>query len=124
VTRDGVILRAGFGKKAPVSWHVRKYTPLKKLGQPYNGWVRVKDLEGDKHWLKETFFTEKYHCVMIKSDRTAIRVGPGLKYNEKFKEPGEKYETFKFIKAKRGWVEVKDVHGDIGWLKFSDVWVD
>ncbi len=124
VTKDGVLLRGRYGAKAPVSWQVRKFTPLKKLGQPYNGWVRVKDLEGDKHWVRQNHFTEKYHCVMVKNDLVPIRIGPGLKYSEKFKEPAEKYETFKFLKAKKGWVKVMDAHGDVGWLKYSDVWTD
>jgi SH3-like domain-containing protein len=106
-----------------VSWKVRKFTPLKKLGVPYNGWVHVKDMEGDKHWIMQKFLTEKYHCLMVQNT-TLIRTGPGLKYNEKFKEPAEKYETFKFLRAKRGWIEVMDVHGDVGWLQASDVWTD
>ena len=124
INRDEVALKATIGKRAPLSWKVRKYTPLKKLGEPYNGWVRVRDLEGDKHWVKQKDFTEKYHCVMIKNDSTMLKVGPGDKYNDKFKEPAEKYETFRFLKAKKGWVHVRDVHGDTGWLKYSDVWTD
>lgn len=123
VTKDGVFLRGRLGKKAPVSWQVRKYTPLKKLGQPYNGWMRVKDMEGDKHWIRQRFFTQKYHCVMVKNT-TPIRIAPDIKAHEKFKEPAEKYETFKFLRAKKGWLKVMDVHGDVGWVKASDVWTD
>jgi len=124
VIRDNVPLKAGIDKKAKVAWLVRKYTPLKRIGEPYNGWVRVLDLEGDKYWVRQIFYTEKYHCAMVKTDRTLIRIGPGPRFNEKFKQPAEKYETFKFLKAKKGWIKVKDVHGDFGWIKSSDVWVD
>ena len=124
VTKDEVPLKGRLGKNAPVSWKVRKYTPLKKLGQPYNGWVHVKDMDGDKHWIRQKFFTEKYHCLMVKNDRTPIRIAPSLNSSEKFKEPAEKYETFKFLRAKKGWIEIMDVHGDVGWIKASDVWTD
>ena len=40
------------------------------------------------------------------------------------KESALKYETFKFMRAKKGWVQVKDVYGDIGWVLYKDVWVD
>ena len=61
---------------------------------------------------------------MVKNDRTPIRIAPSLNSSEKFKEPAEKYETFKFLRAKKGWIEIMDVHGDVGWIKASDVWTD
>ena len=124
ITQDGVFLKAGFGKKAPTSWQVRKYTPFKRLAPTYKGWVYIKDFEGEKHWVEQKFFTEKYHCLIIKKDTTPIMAGPGTKYNEKFKELAEKYESFRFIKAKKGWINIQDAHGDTGWVRLRDVWID
>jgi len=124
ITQEGVLLKARFGKKAPTSWQVRKYTPFKRLGQTYKGWIHVRDFEGEKHWVEQKFFTEKYHCLVIKKDSTPIMVGPGTKYNQKFKELAEKYEAFKFLKVKKGWIKIKDPHGDTGWVQLRDVWVN
>ena len=124
IKSEGVLLKARFGKKAPTSWQVRKYTPFKRLGEPYKGWVHIKDFEGEKHWVKQKFFTEKYHCLIVKKDTTPIMVSPTSKSNQKFKELAKKYETFRFLKAQKGWIHIKDVHGDTGWVRLSDVWVD
>jgi len=124
ITKDGVLLKSRLGKKAPTSWQVRRYTPFKRLGEPYNGWVHVRDFEGEKHWVQQKFFTEKYHCLIVRKDSTPIMVAPKKRSNQKFKQLAEKYETFKFLKVKKGWVQIKDVHGDTGWVLLSDVWLD
>jgi len=124
ITNDGVVLKAHFGKKAATSWQVRRYTPFKRLGETYKGWIHIKDFEGQKHWVKQKYFTEKYHCLIIKKDSTPIMVSPTVKSNQKFKQLAEKYETFKFIKIKKNWVQIKDAHGDTGWVRLRDVWID
>ncbi len=124
VTQDSVVLKSRLGKKAPTSWQVRRYTPFKRLGDPYKGWVHIKDFEGEKHWIRQKFYTEKYHCLMVKNDSTPIMTEPTTKSNQKFREPAVKYETFKFLKVKKGWVQVKDAYGDTGWVRLRDVWID
>jgi SH3-like domain-containing protein len=123
IINDNVKLRIAPSKYAAVTWQVRKYFPVKKLGET-EFWMKVLDLEGDKHWVPKMHLTKKYHCVIIKVSEARIKEEPRIRAKDKYKESAYKYETFKFISAKKGWVQVKDVFGDIGWLSIKDVWVD
>ncbi len=62
--------------------------------------------------------------MIVRVDETRIKLEPFIGAKDKFQESAYKYETFKFLKAKKAWIEVQDVHGDTGWLMYKDVWVD
>jgi SH3-like domain-containing protein len=123
ITSDNVRLRVAPSKYAAVTWKVRKYFPVKKIGET-EYWMNVIDLEGDKHWVAKLHVTKKYHCAIVKVSEARIKEEPGKRAKDKYKESANKYETFKFMSAKRGWIQVKDVHGDIGWIPYRDLWVD
>ena len=124
IVKDDVDLRAAPSKNAAVTWHVRKYFPLKKLEETQY-WMKVVDLEGSKHWVQKMYLTNKYHCVIVKVSETRVKKSPGsTKTQDKYKEAALKYETFRFMSARKGWVRIKDVYGDSGWVLYKDVWVD
>ena len=123
IIKDGVELRSTPSKKAPITWQVRKYFPVKKLKET-EYWMKVLDLEGGRHWVQKIYLTNKYHCVIVKESETRIKEGPDEKSEAKYKESALRYETFKFISVKRGWVQIKDAYGDKGWVLYKDVWVD
>ena len=123
ITSDNVKLRIAPSKYAAVTWQVRKYFPVKKLGET-ELWMKVLDLEGDKHWVFKQHLTKKYHCVIVKVTEARIKEEPTKMAKDKYKESAYKYETFKFISAKKGWIQVKDVYGDVGWITLKEVWVD
>jgi SH3-like domain-containing protein len=124
IIQDGVKLRSRPSKRAPITWQVRKYFPFKKLKNQTKYWTQILDLHGKKHWVPKMYYTKRYHCVIVKSDETRIKQEPKLGAKDKFQESAFKYETFKFISARRGWIQVEDVHGDTGWIMYKDVWVD
>lgn len=124
VTKDGVGLRLRPSKKAALTWEVRKYFPFKKLKKETKYWTQILDLYGNKHWIPKMHYTKRYHCVIVKADESRIKEEPRIASKDKYREPAFKYETFRFLRAKRGWIKVQDVHGDTGWLLYKDVWVD
>lgn len=124
IRHDGVKLRSLPSKKAAVTWQVRKYFPFKKLKNETKYWTQILDLHGKKHWVAKKDYTKRYNCVIVKANESRIKTDPFIGAKDKFKESAYKYETFKFLKAKKGWIQVQDVHGDTGWLMYKDVWVD
>ncbi|MCX6112672.1 MAG: SH3 domain-containing protein [Proteobacteria bacterium] len=123
IIKNDVELRNAPNKHAAVTWKVRKYFPVKKLKET-NYWMRVVDLEGDKHWVQKMYLTNKYHCVIVKVSESRLKKEPDSKSEVKYKESALKYETFRFVSAKKGWIQIKDVYGDIGWIPYEDVWMD
>ena len=123
IIKDSIELRSSPSKKAPVTWQVRKYFPVKKLKET-EYWMKVLDLEGGRHWVQKMYLTNKYHCVIVKESETRIKDEPTDESPPKYKESALRYETFKFMSAKKGWVQIKDVYGDTGWVLYKDVWVD
>jgi len=115
-------LRSGPNTKYEKTWEVLKYTPLillKKKGQ----WYRVKDLEGDVHWVYSPLVTSKYKCAMIKNEKANIRKGPGTNYAQVEESPGKQYYSYKVVKIKGDWVKVADEFGTNGWIFRKLLWI-
>lgn len=125
INKDGAMLRSRRSVKAPITWKVRKYLPLVPVGnKKYKIWTKVRDVDGDIHWARKKDLTKEYNCVIVKIDGTPIKVEPSIDSPEKYIEPAKKYDTFKFIGATKGWINVEDVYGDTGWIQYDYVWTD
>ena len=125
VNSDGVVLRADKGLKSPVTWRVRKFLPLIPVGGgSYNGWIKVRDMDGDIHWVKQKYITKEYHCVAVKIDGVPIKKNPFINSPNKYNEPAKKYDTFKFLGVSKGWINVEDAYGDTGWIQYENVFTD
>lgn len=126
VDREGVIFRAARSNKSTATWHVRKYMPFKRVGKQIykGGWIKIKDMDGDSHWVKMKFTTDDYHCVVVKKGQAPIKTEPNLDAPNKYVELAEKYDTFKFLGAVKGWINVEDIYGDSGWIPYEYVWTD
>ncbi len=115
-------LRKGPGKKYEKTWEVFKYMPLKKLAKKGN-WYKVKDVDGDIHWIFGGLVTDKYKCAVVKVDKANIRTGPGKKYRFSELSPAIRYDSFRVLKIKGKWVKVKDEFGDTGWIFRKLLWI-
>jgi SH3-like domain-containing protein len=115
-------LRSGPGTKYEKTWQVFKYMPLKKIGSKGN-WYKVKDVDGDVHWIYKKLVTNKYRCAVVKAREANIRKGPGTKYKKTDLSPAIKYDTFKVIKTKGDWVKVVDEFGEAGWIHKKLLWI-
>ena len=115
-------LRGGPGTKYEKTWEVFKYMPLKKLSKKGN-WYKVKDVDGDIHWVYRKLVTDKFRCAVVKVDKANVRSGPGTGYSKKAMSPVLKYDSFKVIKIKPSWVKVIDEFDDTGWIFRKLLWI-
>ncbi len=115
-------LRSGPGTKFEKTWEVFKYMPFNKLSKKTN-WYKVKDIDGDIHWVYNKLVTSKYRCAVVKVDKANVRSGPGKKYGKTSMSPALKYDSFKVVKTKTPWVKVIDEFGDSGWIFRKLLWI-
>ncbi len=122
VDADTANLRSGPGTKYEKTWQVFKYMPLKKISKK-GDWYKVKDLDGDTHWIYGRLVTSKYRCAVVKARKANIRKGPGKKYRRTEISPAIKYDSFKVLKTKGKWVKVIDEFGEKGWIFRKLLWI-
>jgi len=115
-------LRSGPGVKYEKTWEVFKYMPFRKLSEK-GDWYKVKDVDGDKHWIYKKLVSDSYDCAVVKTDKTNIRSGPGIHFKKKYFSPLIKYDTFKVLKRKGTWVNVQDEFGNTGWILRKLLWI-
>ena len=115
-------LRSGPSSKQDKTWEVFKYMPFHKLSRKGN-WIKVKDVDGDEHWIYSKLVTDKYKCAAVKVETVNVRSGPGTKYKKNILSPSPKYTSFKVIDTKGSWVKVEDEYGDTGWIYKDLLWV-
>ncbi len=115
-------LRSGPGTQYKKTWEVFKYMPLKKIGSKGN-WYKVKDVDGDTHWVYRTLVTDKYRCAVVKIKKANVRNGPGTKYKKNILSPALKFYSFKVIGKKQSWVKVMDEYEDKGWIHRNLLWI-
>lgn len=116
-------LRSGPGTNYEKTWEVFKYMPFSKLSEK-DGWYRVKDVDGDIHWIYGKLVTEDFKCAVVKVDKANIRTGPGTGYSQKPQSPVMKYASFKIVTMDKEWVKVLDEYGDTGWIYKRLVWIN
>jgi SH3-like domain-containing protein len=121
---ENVKLRSRASDKAPVTWQVRKYMPLRQIGGYGKDWLKVIDYEGAKHWVRSQQFSNKYYCAVITSDNVPVKSGPSPSYSQKYKELSNKYETYRFLRRDGEWLEIMDVYGDTGWVNGKYAWIN
>ncbi len=115
-------LRSGPGTKYEKTWGVFKYMPFNKLSKKGN-WYKVKDVDGDTHWIYRKLVTDKFRCAVVKVEKANIRNGPGTNYSKNALSPSLKYDSFKVLQIKSSWVKVIDEFGDTGWISRKLLWI-
>ncbi len=117
-------LRSGPSTKKQITWEVFKYMPLVKV-KKQGPWFKVKDFEGDYHWVYNTLVTSKFKCAVIKVKKANLRTGPGSKYAKAQDLPSvDKYTVFKLEKIKGKWAKITDSFNDSYWVYRSLVWIN
>ena len=96
-------LRAGPGKNFRVTWEVNKYMPLVQIDKK-GDWIKVKDVDGDTHWVFKSLVDSRQKCVTVKSARANIRRSPSAKSEKLYTV--EKYTSFKLVGNKSKWVQI------------------
>ena len=114
-------LRSGPGTKYEKTWMVYKYMPFKRIKRQ-GSWIKVQDVDGDRHWIYKKLVTSRIRCAVVKTKKANIRSGPGTQYS-KSSEPAVKYDSFKVLKKKSSWVKVVDEFGISGWIFRKLLWI-
>lgn len=96
--------------------------PFQKL-KANKGWFRVKDVDGDIHWVFSQLVTEKFKCAVVKAKTANLRTGPGLNHGKVPWGPAQKYYAFRVINKKGKWYHVQDAAGGKAWVHADLIWV-
>jgi SH3-like domain-containing protein len=115
-------LRGGPGTKYERTWQVFRYMPLKKLREK-GGWYRVRDVDGDIHWIYGKLVTEEFSCGVVKVPEANIRSGPGTNHGKTAASPALRYYSFRIMKTRGDWVQVRDEYGVTGWIAKRLLWI-
>lgn len=114
-------LHYGPSTKHQKTWEVYRHMPFQKLSTQ-SGWMRVKDVDGDIHWIPSKLVTSKYKCAVVKVKTANLRTGPGTKYATVPWGPAQKYYAFKIIEEKGKWFRVEDAAGGKAWIHGDLIW--
>ena len=115
-------LRGGPGTRYEKTWEVFKYMPFENISKKGN-WFKVKDVDGDVHWVYRKLVTEQFKCAVVKVNKANVRTGPGTKYDKSALSPALKYDSFKVLEISSSWVKVTDEFGDSGWIFKNLLWI-
>lgn len=86
-------------------------------------WYRVKDVDGDIHWIFNKLVTKKYKCAVVNVKKANLREGPTTKSKKVNWGPAQKYYAFRVLKQKGKWLNVVDAAGGKAWVHTDLVWV-
>ena len=114
-------LRKGPGSHYPKTWTVGLYTPLIKL-EKRNGWYKVKDVDGEVHWVYHTLTTHSYSCLTVRSEIANLRTGPGSRFPRPDFKRVDRYTSFKKMDREGDWFKVIDIYGKGFWIYSKSVW--
>jgi len=115
------VLRKDPSSKAEKSWIVGKYMPFMIL-EIKSGWLKLEDLEGQKHYGRTSDFSQKFRCVVVKTNTAETRQGPGSKFPYGDFKTLDRYTPLKRLEAQDGWVQVENDLGLKSWVQENKVW--
>lgn len=115
-------LRGGPGTNHKKTWQVFKYMPLRKISAKGN-WYKVRDVDGDTHWIYARLVTSRFKCAVVKVDEANIRTGPGTNHSKTDMSPALRYYSYRVLKIDGDWVQVKDEYDNTAWIYRKLLWI-
>ena len=111
-------LRAGPGLEHKITWEVNRHMPLIQVDQK-GDWIKVRDVDGDSHWIFHELVSDKIKCVTVSQTRANIRRRPSGSAEKWFTV--EKYTSFELGKKGGKWVEIL-FEGEKMYAYFTLLW--
>jgi SH3-like domain-containing protein len=111
-------LRAGPGTDFRITWEVNRFMPLVQVGEE-GEWLKVRDVDGDVHWIYSPLVTDQLDCVTISAPKANIRKKPTTRSDKWFTV--EKYTSFKLVGKQDKWVKI-EYQGETMWIYYTLVW--
>lgn len=116
-------LRYGPSTNHQKTWEVYKFMPFQSL-KTTEGWHRVKDVDGDIHWIATSLVTDAFDCAVVKSETVNLRSSPQIgKNNEVNWGPAKKYWAFKVLERRGKWIHLEDAIGRKAWAHSDYLWI-
>lgn len=119
--KTAITLRKGPGAQFPVSWRVARFMPFLKL-ESKNGWIKVKDFEGETHWALARDLSSSLPCVVVKSQVASLRKEPSASSPPAELKTLDRYTPLKKLQAEGEWLKVEDESGRQAWIHESNIW--
>ena len=118
IDRPVVHLREGAGTQHDAVWKLSRGYPL-QVEARRQGWLKVRDFEGDEGWVLGRLTARKPHLV-VKVEVANIRSAPGTRA----RRIGQaRYgEVLRTLDHRPGWVRVKKAGGTSGWIARRLLW--
>ncbi|MEE8394612.1 MAG: SH3 domain-containing protein [bacterium] len=111
-------LRDGPGTNHRITWEVNRYMPLVQVDKK-GDWLKVKDVDGDTHWIFAKLVDSTGACVTIRAAKANIRVRPTTRSDKWFTV--ERYAPFKRLGVRGKWVQI-EYEGQTMWVFHTLVW--
>ncbi len=111
-------LRAGPSTDHRITWEVHRWMPLIQVGKE-GDWVKVKDVDGDLHWIWERLVTGRVDCITVSAPKANVRKKPTTRSDKWFTV--EKYTSFKRVDRAENWVKI-EYEGETMWIYHTLVW--
>ena len=118
VDRPVVHLREGAGTRHDAVWKLARGYPL-KVEARRDGWLKVRDFEGDTGWILGRLTARKPH-VVVKVPVANVRKRPGTRSPRLGQ--AEYGEVLRTLERRGGWVRVRQDGGRTGWIARRLVW--
>jgi SH3-like domain-containing protein len=110
--------RARPHESAELKFTADKFFPVDVV-EKKNGWVKVRDFEGDEAWVLEKTLGAT-PSVVVSTDKANIREAANTTSDVLFQV--KRGEVFKIEERKENWIKVVDANGDGGWIREDMVW--
>jgi SH3-like domain-containing protein len=118
VDRPEINMRDGAGTRHDALWKLSRGYPLQVLARK-QGWLRVRDFEGDTGWVLGRLTARKPHMV-VKVPRANLRRQPGTQH----RRVGQAVygEVLRTLDRRGDWVRVRQADGTTGWVARRLLW--
>ncbi|MCI4624570.1 MAG: SH3 domain-containing protein [Candidatus Magnetoovum sp. WYHC-5] len=116
-------LRSGPSEDSAKTWVVYQYMPFENI-EKKGKWFRVRDVDGDEHWILSALVTSRMKCAVVKVNKANVRVRPADNADMTNISPVNKYYAFKVLRISNNWVQVKDENNNAGWINKELIWIN
>ena len=127
VTSTTVELHKAPSAQSPVSWIVGRNMPLLKVGEQRDKqkhtWFEVRDLDGEKHWVRPRDVSHKVFCTVVRSKVARLRQGPGKEFPSADLAQVDRFTPFKKLDRDGEWVQIEDEYEGRYWAHETNLWI-
>ncbi len=96
--------------------------PLQATGKRQAGWIEVRDVDQQVHWVHESDITGQWTCAVVRIKSSRLRLGPGKHFQPSPLGLSDKYSTFLDLGGEDGWAQVENEEGEKAWIDLDHVW--